>query len=356
MSDKTRKKEWRDLNGVSLERVSYPEGSYYFVNGANIDREIGAALWEAATSTSDTSDGWREETPQKMAAIQAERRAMIQDEAIKAFTHCPTCGGDLDTGWECTQCQADWEVVVAAIKGEAAPASPCREDLVEALAAYAHEAWSGWMRYLFKKCLEDSTGRAYEIPLWAVRRWQRQMTTAYADLPEDEKESDRVEARKMLAIMEQAASPCRESGEGDAARIVKDAIGFTHSEAWGQISDKARVVVLLDALRALDAQPPASDTESADTLTAGSDNRDVEQVDCPEGSADDLTAVYMTAYYAGKHGENTTYEQMRASIATEARQEMVERIKELGYHGRGTEVAIDGDTLDALAASPEEVA
>lgn len=42
------KKEWRDLNGVSLERKTYPEGSYYFVNGANINREVGCALWEAA--------------------------------------------------------------------------------------------------------------------------------------------------------------------------------------------------------------------------------------------------------------------------------------------------------------------
>jgi hypothetical protein len=24
------------------------------------------------------------------------------------FEYCPTCGGDLDTGWECNKCGRDW--------------------------------------------------------------------------------------------------------------------------------------------------------------------------------------------------------------------------------------------------------
>ena len=81
----------------------------------------------------------------------------------------------------------------------------------EALAAYAHEAWSGWMKYLFSKT-ERLNGRAVVeggyvrdgavIPLGSVERWKRQMNTPYADLPESEKESDRAEADKMLAIVE----------------------------------------------------------------------------------------------------------------------------------------------------------
>jgi hypothetical protein len=69
----------------------------------------------------------------------------------------------------------------------------------ELLAAYAHEAWSGWMRHLFSKCQTNIAGDVF-IPKWAVERWTRQMTTAYQDLPEMEKESDRAEADKMLAI------------------------------------------------------------------------------------------------------------------------------------------------------------
>jgi hypothetical protein len=72
-------------------------------------------------------------------------------------------------------------------------------DVREQLAAYAHEAWSGWMRYLFEKSQANPDGTVM-IPAWAVDRWRRQMDTPYAALPEAEKASDRVEADRMLAI------------------------------------------------------------------------------------------------------------------------------------------------------------
>ncbi len=78
----------------------------------------------------------------------------------------------------------------------------------EALAAYAHDAWSGWMRYLFSKCDNAPAGLVelggtvpQVIPAWAVERWTRQLTTRYDGLPEDEKVSDRKEADKMLSIL-----------------------------------------------------------------------------------------------------------------------------------------------------------
>lgn len=82
----------------------------------------------------------------------------------------------------------------------------------EALAEYAHEAWSGWMKYMFEKGIllnekwmtpEPGKGNIkLLLPEWAVERWQRQMNTPYADLSESEKESDRQEADRMLAIIE----------------------------------------------------------------------------------------------------------------------------------------------------------
>jgi len=39
------------------------------------------------------------------------------------------------------------------------------------------------------------------IPMWAVERWQRQMNTPYAELPEEEKNSDREEADKVLQLI-----------------------------------------------------------------------------------------------------------------------------------------------------------
>jgi hypothetical protein len=56
------------------------------------------------------------------------------------------------------------------------------------------------MEYLFEKSTRNADGST-TIPAWAVERWERQACTKYADLPESEKESDRHEADKMLAIM-----------------------------------------------------------------------------------------------------------------------------------------------------------
>lgn len=69
----------------------------------------------------------------------------------------------------------------------------------ELLADYAHEAWSGWMRYLFEKT-ETLPDGSVILPKWAVERWTRQMNTPYAKLPDAEKESDRKEADKMMLL------------------------------------------------------------------------------------------------------------------------------------------------------------
>jgi hypothetical protein len=78
-------------------------------------------------------------------------------------------------------------------------------DVRDLLAAYAHDAWSGWMEYLFEKCSTsiDADGGVI-IPGELVKRWRRQMTTAYSALPDHEQDSDRKEADKMLAIVKEA--------------------------------------------------------------------------------------------------------------------------------------------------------
>lgn len=80
-----------------------------------------------------------------------------------------------------------------------------RAALREQLAALAHKLWSGWMVYMFSKGyfrvldLDELTQTAFVLPAELRSRWERQMRTAYADLPEGEKESDRQEADKMIA-------------------------------------------------------------------------------------------------------------------------------------------------------------
>ena len=76
-------------------------------------------------------------------------------------------------------------------------------DTREELAAYAHEAWSGWMKYMFSKCKKQDDGTIV-VPSDLVERWEFQMKTSYADLPDDMKPSDRDEADKMLKIMDKS--------------------------------------------------------------------------------------------------------------------------------------------------------
>jgi hypothetical protein len=77
--------------------------------------------------------------------------------------------------------------------------------LRERLADLAHRQWSGWMLYLFSKSDKNPDGTV-TIPVWAVDRWTRQMYTEYAELSEAEKDSDRAEADKFIAIFGEHAA------------------------------------------------------------------------------------------------------------------------------------------------------
>ena len=71
----------------------------------------------------------------------------------------------------------------------------------EQLAELAHKQWSGWIYYMFGKSKLLPDGRLI-IPKWAVDRWTRQADTPYAELSEKEKDSDRTEADKFIALFE----------------------------------------------------------------------------------------------------------------------------------------------------------
>jgi len=79
-------------------------------------------------------------------------------------------------------------------------------DLRERLAELEHAQWAGWMQYLFENSIEVSDGNVV-IPAALVVRWKRQMNTPYVDLPENEKESDRAEADKVLLIIPFNSAP-----------------------------------------------------------------------------------------------------------------------------------------------------
>jgi len=71
---------------------------------------------------------------------------------------------------------------------------------LEKLSAVQHDIWAHWMRYLFRVAAGRDDG-ACAIPAEAAQRWQRQVATAYWDLPEGERASDRDQARKVVAAL-----------------------------------------------------------------------------------------------------------------------------------------------------------
>jgi len=79
-------------------------------------------------------------------------------------------------------------------------------ELIEQLADKEHERWSHWMRYLFQICPKHTDGSTC-IPPLLVDRWMRQAHTAYANLSEQEKQSDRDEVAKILPIIKAYAKP-----------------------------------------------------------------------------------------------------------------------------------------------------
>jgi hypothetical protein len=80
------------------------------------------------------------------------------------------------------------------------------DELIEAVAAWDHSAWAGWMRYLFSKAQTRGNGDYLCIPRTWWTRWLRQVNTSYADLSEREKDSDRKEARALLAVIKETVA------------------------------------------------------------------------------------------------------------------------------------------------------
>jgi hypothetical protein len=55
------------------------------------------------------------------------------------------------------------------------------------------------MAYLFR-CADYAGEGGVNIPMEYAERWWQQMKTPYAELSEDERNSDRIEADKILAV------------------------------------------------------------------------------------------------------------------------------------------------------------
>lgn len=74
------------------------------------------------------------------------------------------------------------------------------EDAIDRLAEVEHERWAHWQRYIHSKGERQADG-SIVLPPDLVRRWERQIETPYADLSEDEKESDCDQVRRYISTV-----------------------------------------------------------------------------------------------------------------------------------------------------------
>ncbi len=77
------------------------------------------------------------------------------------------------------------------------------EKLIELFAAIQHEIWSHWMQYMFTQGATSPDTPVWVMPADKKERWQRQMNTPYANLTENEKASDRDQARKLMPVIDE---------------------------------------------------------------------------------------------------------------------------------------------------------
>jgi hypothetical protein len=68
---------------------------------------------------------------------------------------------------------------------------------VERLAAIEHERWAHWQRFVHDQCERRDDG-SLVIPADLAVRWEAQIATPYAELSEQEKDSDREQVRRYL--------------------------------------------------------------------------------------------------------------------------------------------------------------
>lgn len=76
-------------------------------------------------------------------------------------------------------------------------------EFIEKGADIEHTRWSKWQEYFFSKCIVsiEQDYVTLKLPTALFSRWKRQIATPYAELSEDEKESDRREVRSYLLLL-----------------------------------------------------------------------------------------------------------------------------------------------------------
>jgi hypothetical protein len=74
------------------------------------------------------------------------------------------------------------------------------DETVDQLAAIEHERWAHWQRYVHDHCERLDDG-SLVIPATLAARWAAQIEMTYAELTEQEKDSDREQVRRYIPVV-----------------------------------------------------------------------------------------------------------------------------------------------------------
>lgn len=111
------------------------------------------------------------------------------------------------------------------------------KEFVEKGADLEHDRWARWQKYMFSLCEKLETGSMI-IPVEFVERWQRQIDTPYADLSEQEKESDREQVRPYLPILQEKIKELliglKEEERDNPIPPIKGASEFQYNSGYNQ--------------------------------------------------------------------------------------------------------------------------
>lgn len=75
--------------------------------------------------------------------------------------------------------------------------------IVDQLASIEHVRWSHWQRYMHSKGVKQTDG-SLVLSADLVQRWDRQASTAYENLSEEERQSDREQVVRYLPVISAA--------------------------------------------------------------------------------------------------------------------------------------------------------
>jgi hypothetical protein len=132
------------------------------------------------------------------------------------------------------------------------------KEFVEKGAALEHDRWAKWQNYLHSK-LDFSTGK-YVLSESDFEHWNRQIHTPYAELSEKEKESDRIEVRKYLPLIQEILTQKDQEHKAELENI-KGEIENAIAEPTELKDVKIYNIALQDAISILDSHINKISTE-----------------------------------------------------------------------------------------------